>query len=393
MADLDTTFTPALAELDAQHLRRRRREVVAGEVPTLVVDGQPLLAFAGNDYLGLAHHPALLAAAAEAAGLGAGATASALIAGHSPAHAALEDELAAFAGADAALLFHSGYAANTGVIPALVGPSDAVFSDALNHASLIDGVRLSGASRQVVPHRDLEALDAALAAASGARRRLVVCDAVYSMDGDLAPLPELLALCERHDAWLMVDDAHGFGVLGDGGAGTVEHFGVEGHPRLVHMATLGKAAGVAGAFVAGPKALVEWLANRARTYVFATALPPMVVQSLRAALRLIEAEPQRRRHLHHLIARFRAGAAGLPWTLLPSATAIQPLVIGGNAEVLALDAALRRRGLWVPAIRPPTVPAGSARLRMSLSAAHTEADVDRLCAVLHQLAVSGILDG
>ncbi|UUX95750.1 8-amino-7-oxononanoate synthase [Aquabacterium sp. J223] len=393
MADLHTTFTPALADLDDRHLRRRRRVVAAGEGATLVVDGQPLLAFAGNDYLGLAHHPALRGAAAEAAALGAGATASALIAGQSPAHAALEADLAAFVGADAALLFHSGYAANTGVIPALVGPTDAVFSDALNHASLIDGVRLSGASRHVVPHQDLRALDAALAAASGARRRLVVCDAVYSMDGDVAPLPDLLTLCERHDAWLMVDDAHGFGVLGDRGAGTVEHFGVAGHPRLVHMATLGKAAGVAGAFVVGPRSLVEWLANRARTYVFATALPPMVVQSLRAALRLIDGEPQRRRHLQALIARFRAGAGGLPWPLLPSATAIQPLVVGGNAEVLALDAALRARGLWVPAIRPPTVPVGSARLRVSLSAAHTEADVDRLCAALRALAVSGILDG
>ena len=380
------TFATELDALAAGGLTRRRRVVAPLDGATLMVDGKPMLAFAANDYLGLAQHPALIEAAREAAlrdGVGAGA--SPLVSGHAPAHEALERELAAFVGLPRALYFVAGYAANVGLVPALVGRGDALISDALNHACLIDGARLSRAELAVYPHNDLAALEAALVAGRGARRRLVIADAVFSMDGDLAPLPEMLALCERHDAWLMVDDAHGFGVLGEGGRGSLSHWGYRAGampPRLIYMATLGKAAGVAGAFVAGPEPVIEWLMQKARTYMFATAAPAMIAAALRAALRVIDAEGWRRERLLQLRQRLQAGLAGLPWQAMPSESAIQPLVIGGNREAMAVMAALEARGIWVPAIRPPTVAEGSARLRISLSAAHALADADRLCAAL-----------
>ena len=371
-----------LAALDAASLRRTRRVVDAKDGPHLQVDGRSLLSFASNDYLGLSQHPALIAAAQEAASrYGVGATASPLVCGHEGPHEALEAELAAFVGRPRALYFGSGYLANVGLVPALVGRGDAVFSDALNHACLIDGVRLSKAEAHVYPHVDLTALAAQLAA-STAQRKLVVTDAVFSMDGNIAPLRELLALCEQHDALLMVDDAHGFGVVGPGGRGSAALAGIADSPRLVYMATLGKAVGCIGAFVAGEASTVEWILQRARTYIFATAVPAMAAAAVSASLKVMTAESWRQPHLHGLIAQLRAGMAGLPWRLLQSDTGIQPVIVGDNARALALSEALRDRGLWVPAIRPPTVPEGTARLRISLSAAHSRADVERL---LHAL--------
>lgn len=374
-------FSTRLAALDAQHLLRKRRVVGAKDGPRLRVDGQPVLSFAGNDYLGLAQHPALIRAAQEAAAqYGVGASSSAMVSGHEAPHEALEHELAAFVGRPRALFFGSGYMANVGIVPALVGRGDAVFSDALNHACLIDGVRLSRAESHIYPHNDLATLGAQLAA-SNAQRKLIVTDAVFSMDGDIAPLRELLALCDEHDALLLIDDAHGFGVLGPEGRGTAAHLALHS-PRLVYMATLGKAAGCAGAFVAGEDNTIEWILQRARTYIFATATPAMVVQAVRESLKVIAAEGWRREQLTRLIARLRSGTHGLRWQHPASDTAVQPLIIGRNEDALAVMAALSDQGLWVPAIRPPTVPEGTARLRISLSAAHSEADVDRLLAAL-----------
>jgi 8-amino-7-oxononanoate synthase len=309
-----------------------------------------------------------------------------LVSGHSPAHEALERELAAFVGLPRALYFYAGYAANSGCLPALVERGDAIFSDALNHACLIDGARLSRAELHVYPHNDVVALEALLSR-SAARRKLVICDAVFSMDGDLAPIPELLALCERHDAWLYVDDAHGFGVLGEGGRGSLSHWRVPASAasRLIYMATLGKAAGVAGAFVAGGDAVIEWLLQRARTYMFATAAPAMIAEALRASLRVIEGEGWRRERLAQLRERLREGLRELPWDAPQSDTAIQPLILGDNATALAVMVALEERGIWVPAIRPPTVPAGTARLRITLSAGQQLEQVDRLVASLQEL--------
>lgn len=371
-----------LAAIDAAHLRRRRRVVERYDGARLRVDGRELLAFAGNDYLGLAQHPDLIETARDAAARwGVGATASPMVCGHSAAHEALERELADFVGRARALYFYAGFAANVGIVPALVERGDAVFSDALNHACLIDGARLSRAAITVYPHLDLGALDGQLAA-STARRRLILTDAVFSMDGDVAPLRDMLALAERHDALLMIDDAHGFGVLGPEGRGSAA--GLQ-HPRLVYMATLGKAAGVAGAFVAGEDRTVEWILQRARSYTFATAAPAMITETLRASLRLIAADEWRRERLRELVAMLHAAPLPAGWRLLPSTTPIQPLVIGDNAAALAAMTALWDAGFWVPAIRPPTVPAGSARLRLSLSAAHTPADLAALLTALRAL--------
>lgn len=405
-------FDRDLRELSAGHLLRRRRQVAPVVPPqdllpdqehlrgtTYLIDGQERLSFGSNDYLGLSQHPALIAAAQQAAArYGVGATASPLVCGHSPAHESLEHELAALVGLPRALYFYAGYAANVGLIPALVGKGDAIFSDALNHACLIDGARLSKADIHVLPHRDLAALQAQLEA-SHAPRKLVITDAVFSMDGSVADVPALLALCERHDAWLVIDDAHGFGVLGALGEGTLAHFGIAGQDgvapawqgrlgRLIYMATLGKAAGVAGAFVAGEPAVIEWIMQKARTYMFATGAPPMVAEALRAAVRLIVGEPWRRQHLQGLRQQLQQGLheAGVPWDLWSSDTAIQPLVIGRNESALKVMAALEREGVWVPAIRPPTVPKGTARLRISLSAAHTGEHVARLVEALKTAA-------
>ncbi|MCJ7798804.1 MAG: 8-amino-7-oxononanoate synthase [Polaromonas sp.] len=386
-------FPARMAALDQAHLHRQRRVVTPSSGARLNVNGQAMLAFCSNDYLGLATHPALVQAACDGAtAYGVGSGGSPLVRGHSAANAALEQELAAFVGLPRALYFYAGYATNIGIIPALVGAGDAVFSDALNHACLIDGARLSRAQIHRYAHADLAALDQELASSS-APRKLVITDAVFSMDGDSADIAGLLALCERHDALLLLDDAHGFGVLGPQGRGSLAAaglFGPQVSRRVLYMATLGKAAGVVGAFVAGHDALVEWLLQKTRSYTFATAAPAMLASALRASLRLIEQDEWRRTHLQGLIARLRSGLAtglqGSHWQLSDSQTAIQPLRIGRNDEALAVMEGLRLRGIWVPAIRPPTVPEGTARLRIALSAAHTDADIDLLIQALSALA-------
>jgi len=391
-----------LLELDAAALRRRLRIQTTPCQPQLQLQGSaaPLLAFCSNDYLGLANHPALAQALADGArrwGVGSGA--SHLVSGHSQAHAALEERLAAWQAAHIpgarALLFGSGYAANLALLTALGDASSTLFCDQLNHASLIDGARLSKAAVQRYPHADLAALAQQLQSCS-TPLKLIVTDAVFSMDGDLADLPALLQLAERHDAWLIVDDAHGFGVLGARGHGSLEHFGLRSE-RLIYMGTLGKAAGAYGAFVAAHPSIVEWLLQRGRTYIYTTALPPALAHALQSSLDLIEGHDGavRRAHLEALIGRWRAGVqallepmergqGGAPTQLhlLESRTPIQPLIVGDNARALALDAALQARGLRVPAIRPPSVPEGSARLRLTFSASHTQAELDRLLAAL-----------
>jgi 8-amino-7-oxononanoate synthase len=381
-----------LAALAGAQLQRQRSTVEALHGTRLTVDGRSLLGFCSNDYLGLAQHPVLVDAAQRgAAQYGVGAGASPLVCGHSAAHAALELELARFVEMPRALFFGSGYVANIGIIPALVGAGDAIFSDALNHACLIDGIRLSKAQAQIYPHQDLAALAQQLAS-SPARRKLVVSDAVFSMDGCTAPLPELLALCVRHDAWLLVDDAHGFGVLGPHGQGSAAHFGLRS-PRLIYMATLGKAAGCAGAFVAGDAQLIEWLMQRSRSYIFATALPAMLVEAVRASLRVIQTEGWRRTQLQQRIAQLRSGLSALAWHNPASPTAIQPLIVGSNTAALAMMDRLKAVGLWVPAIRPPTVALGTARLRISLSANHTPDEVDQLLLALASGPVCGAACG
>jgi 8-amino-7-oxononanoate synthase len=368
-----------LDAIEADQRRRVRRNVQAMHGARLTVNGREMLAFCSNDYLGIAQHPALIEAAQRgAAQWGVGATASPLVCGHSASHEALEDELARFLGLPRALYFYAGYAANIGLVPALVGRGDALFCDALNHACLIDGARLSRADIHVYPHADVAALDAQLAQCTAARK-LIVTDAVFSMDGDIAPLPELLRLAERHDALLLIDDAHGFGVLGPGGRGTAAQFDLRS-PRLIAMGTLSKAAGAAGAFVAGDDKIIELVMQRARSYIFATAAPAMITEALRASLQVIEAEEWRRERLRTHAQRLRHAFEGDTsiGRLLPSPTPIQPLIVGDNGAALERMARLWQRGLWVPAIRPPTVPAGTARLRISLSAAHEDADVSRL---------------
>ncbi|MDD5364237.1 MAG: 8-amino-7-oxononanoate synthase [Gallionellaceae bacterium] len=376
-----------LAELDGQGLRRRRRVLESGQGAHVTVDGRDFLSFASNDYLGLAAHPAIAEAARTAAAeYGAGAGAAHLLTGHHVLHHRLEQELAEFVGLPAALLFSTGYMANLGVVTALVGRDGAVFADRLNHASLVDAALLSRADHRRYRHGDLTHLEQLLRE-SDAKDKLIATDTVFSMDGDLAPVPELLALAEKYKAWLYLDDAHGFGVLGEQGHGVLEHYRLTApDSRLVYLATLGKAAGVSGAFVAGSEALVEWLVNKARTYIYTTATPPMLAAAVSASLKLIAGEPQRRVRLASLIDRLKTGVASLPWPLMASDTPIQPLLIGDNHDALRLADGLRERGILCPAIRPPTVPEGSARLRISLSAAHAEADIDRLLTALGELA-------
>jgi len=387
-----------LDRLDGEHLRRRRRVVEAGGAAQLRValPGGPreLLAFCSNDYLGLAAHPAVAAALAEGARRhGAGSGASALISGHHLAHHQLEERFAALLAARIprcrALLFGTGYLANTATIAALADRDTAIFSEELNHASLIDGVRLAAAQRHVYPHADLAALEALLES-STAPRKLIVSDAVFSMDGTLAPLPQLLALAQRHGALLMVDDAHGFGVLGPDGTGSLAHFDLRSE-HLVYVGTLGKALGVAGAFVAAHENVIEWLIQRARPYVFSTAPPPALAVALQAALDIVTgaAGGALRAALAARIARLRAALDVRPWQLLPSTTAIQPIVIGDNARTMEVAAALLEDGIWVAGIRPPTVPEGSARLRVTLCARHSDAQVDRLAAALNDQARRG----
>jgi len=368
----------------------RRRALVQGPVgATLRVSGSDWLSFCSNDYLGLAEHPAIADAARRALDrYGVGAGASGLVCGHTEVHEELEHRLAAFVGLPRALHFSTGYMANLGVVPSLVGPGDAIFSDRLNHASLIDAARLSRADVMVYPHLDIDRLDRMMRE-SHHPTKLILTDAVFSMDGDQAPLARLLDLSETHDGWLVVDDAHGFGVLGRDGRGSLSQGGLHSD-RIVYVGTLGKAAGVFGAFAAGSEFAIEWVQQKARTYMFTTASPPLLAAALLAAVDLIESESWRRDRLARSAARLREALAPDPLRppsrqrphLLHSNTPIQALIVGDNEPAMRLMNALRQDGIWVPAIRPPTVPAGTARLRISLSAAHTDADVDRLVASL-----------
>lgn len=369
----------------AQGLYRERQILRSPQGVQVQIGDERLLAFCSNDYLGLASDPRVIEAfqaGARAHGVGAGA--SHLLSGHSIAHHALEEELAEFVGAPRALLFSTGYMANLGVVAALADRHATVFEDKLNHASLIDAARLSRATVRRYPHVDLQRLGALLSEVERAPR-LIASDAVFSMDGDIAPVPQLRILAGEHRAWLVLDDAHGLGVLGPQGRGTIAHFGVPLVDPMILMGTLGKAFGVFGAFVAGSEALIETLIQRARTYIYTTALPPAVAEALRVSLQLVRAEDERRERLQALIARFRAGARELALRVVDSATPIQPVILGDVEAALAASRTLRERGLLVPAIRPPTVPEDTARLRITLSATHEFAHVDRLLEALAEL--------
>jgi 8-amino-7-oxononanoate synthase len=373
----------ALAQLEAAHLRRARTTFdIEARGRALTVGGRALIDFSSNDYLGLARHPALAAAMGECAGRsGAGSAAAHLVSGHGTEHARLEEELAAYTARERALLFSTGYMANLAVLSVLCGRSERLVLDRLCHASLIDGARLTGAALKRYPHLDADAAARTLADDS-ARSAVIATDGVFSMDGDLAPLPQLARSAARHGAWLVVDDAHGLGVLGANGRGVLEHFGLASDAVPVLVGTLGKAFGSFGAFVAGAADLIEWLLQKARPYLYTTALPQPVAAATRAALALAQREPWRRERVHALTARFRTRAQAAGVSLSPSTTPIQPLLIGSAAAALAAQQALAQAGFWVVAIRPPTVPAGRARLRVTLSAAHTEAQVDALADAL-----------
>ncbi len=370
-----------LAERRAAHLYRQRPLLDSPQGPEVVVDGQPLLAFCSNDYLGLANHPEVIRAlqrGAEQWGVGGGA--SHLVIGHSGPHHALEEALAEFTGRPRALLFSTGYMANLAAVTALVGQGDTVLEDRLNHASLLDAGLLSGARFSRYLHNDAASLASRLEKATGST--LVVTDGVFSMDGDLADLPDLCAAAKARGAWVMVDDAHGFGPLGANGGGIVEQFGLGLDDVQVLVGTLGKAFGTAGAFVAGSEELIETLIQFARPYIYTTSQPPAVACATLKSLELLRSEGWRREHLARLIARFREGAEAIGLTLMDSPTPIQPILIGDSERAMKLSVLLKGRGILVGAIRPPTVPAGSARLRVTLSAAHSEAQLERLLEAL-----------
>ncbi|NNG13615.1 MAG: 8-amino-7-oxononanoate synthase [Gammaproteobacteria bacterium] len=381
MFDLDAR----LAQQREHDLYRSRRIAETASDVHMRIDGKDCLVFCSNDYLGLASHPDVKAAFIAAANeYGVGSGAAHLVTGHHHAHHALEQELADFVGRERALLFSTGYMANLAAVTALTGRHDAVFGDKLNHASLIDAAQLSEAKHIRYKHADVAALDARLGLSS-AKDKLVITDGVFSMDGDVAPLPELVASCNKNNAWLMVDDAHGLGVLGNSGAGTLQHFAVNNDVAVL-VGTLGKAFGTFGAFVAGSEALIETLIQSARSYIYTTALPAAVAEATRASLKIIQTDNERREHLHSLIQRFRRGAEQLGLPLMPSATAIQPLVIGEASRAMAMSDSLLEKGILVSAIRPPTVAEGSSRLRITLSAAHSETEIDQLLSALESLA-------
>lgn len=378
-----------LQRRQVEHLYRRRRVVTSAQGAELVADGRPLLSFCSNDYLGLASHPQVIAAmqrGAEQYGVGSGA--AHLVSGHMTPHHLLEEELAAFTGYARALLFSTGYMANLGAVSALCGAGDAVFEDRLNHASLLDAGLLSRARLQRFPHGDVAALDARLTE-STARRKLIVTDGVFSMDGDIAPLRQLADTAQRHAAWLMMDDAHGLGVIGAHGRGSMEVCGITPHELPLLVGTLGKGFGSFGAFVAADEVIIETLIQQARPYIYTTALPPAVAEATRASLKIIQSDAgaQRREHLAALVQRFRSGAQQLGLDLMESPTAIQPLLVGDSAIAVKLSEALLAEGLLISAIRPPTVPEGTARLRITFSAAHSMTQVDRLLDTLQRIAL------
>lgn len=377
------------AELErrrARHLYRSRRLTTDPQGPRMQVGGRAMLVFCSNDYLGLAADPRLVEALQQgAARYGAGSGSAHLVTGHMAPHHALEEELADWLGRPRALLYSTGYMANQGVISALLGPGDQVWEDRLNHASLIDGGLLSRARFKRYAHADADALARRISPPDAGRRSLIVSDGVFSMDGDLAPLPELAQVAAANRTWLMVDDAHGLGVLGEQGRGCLDHFGLDMDQAPILMGTLGKALGSFGAFVAGEEALIETMIQQARSYIFTTAAPPAMAEATRAALRIVREEDWRRQRLKELVARFRAGAQQLGLPLMESPTPIQPLPCGSAERAVRWSRRLEELGILVSAIRPPTVPEGSARLRITLSAAHNEVQLDHLLAALDRV--------
>lgn len=372
-----------LDQRQADGLMRQRRLLDSPQADYIVADDKQYLSFCSNDYLGLANHPDLITAmqlAAADSGVGSGA--SNMVTGHHRHHDELEKQLAAFIGMPAAMLFSTGYMANIGVISALVGRDDAVFCDKLNHACLNDGAVLSRADFKRFAHNDADMLEDMLKK-STAKRKLIAVDGVFSMDGDIAPLQEYLALCEKYDAYLYVDDAHGFGVLGENGEGSLNHFLLQS-PRIIYMATLGKAAGVAGAFVAGESVVINYLIQYARSYVYSTPAPPPLSAALKAAVNIIANGRSKRDQLQANIMYLQKNLQLKKWQLWPSISAIQPLVVGSNAMALRLSQALQALGILVPAIRPPTVPMNTARLRISLSSAHSLDDIKTLIKAIQQ---------
>jgi 8-amino-7-oxononanoate synthase len=382
---LSQQLTTALDERREAALYRTRRIAESAQQPEMRIDGRTLLAFCSNDYLGLANHPEVVRALQQgAADYGAGSGAAHLITGHTSAHHALEAELAEFTGRPRALLFSTGYMANLGVVTALLGRGDQLFEDRLNHASLLDAGLLSRAKMRRYPHADMATLERQLADV-GTGRKLIVTDGVFSMDGDLAPLPALAELAQAHGGWLMVDDAHGLGVLGREGRGSLDHFGLTAEQAPILMGTLGKALGTFGAFVAGSEALIETLIQQARSYIYTTAPPPAVAEATRASLRIARQESWRRERLLQLIARFCEGAVALGLPLMDSPTPIQPILAGTAERALAWSRQLESQGILASAIRPPTVPEGSARLRITFSANHTDRHLERLLSALASL--------
>lgn len=368
--------------------RRRMRIVDLGEDGRWMVDGRPVIHLSSNDYLGLARHPAVLEAAEAALRRwGASASSARLIAGNLEPHRELEEALAAFEGTEAALLYSTGYMANVGVIGAIVGPGDAVYSDELNHASLIDGCRQAGATLRTYPHADAGALEAMLAEdeeVARFRRRLLATDGLFSMDGDVAPLASLVDVKERYGCWMLVDEAHATGVLGEGGRGSIEQCGVSGRVEFV-IATLGKSLGSFGAYVAAERDAIDYLVNRSRSFIFTTAPPPPVVAAARAALAVLEAEPERRERLWENIRRMARGLEAIGAETMGSTTQIFPLLVGGDAETMAFSDALLEAGLFAQGIRPPTVPKGTARLRLTVTAALESGEIDRALEILEKV--------
>lgn len=389
MADFDG-LSAVLSDRKKNHLYRQRCELQSAQGAVVQVDNQELINFCSNDYLGLANHPEIICAFKNATDeFGVGSGSSHLVCGHSQYHHQLEQALAEYTGRDRAIIFSTGYMANLGVINALLGKSDFIFEDKLNHASLLDAGLLSGARFQRFLHNDIEDLERKLAKAEGGRK-LIVVDSVFSMDGDIAPLVELSQLATRYDAMLMADDAHGFGVLGESGAGSAEHLQLGQQQLPIIMGTLGKAVGSFGAFVAGSEALIETLIQFSRPYIYTTAMPPAVAAASLASIKIIAQDGQRRLHLQQLIKHFKEQAKCLKLPLMASTTAIQPLLIGDSEKALAISKILKEKGFWVAAIRPPTVPINTARLRITLTAAHSMKQVNALLQALAE-AIAGIV--
>lgn len=385
--DKFTRLRNTVAERRKQHLYRHPRLASSAQQPHMIIDGKPVISFCSNDYLGLANHPDVISAFQDAANTyGVGSGAAHLVNGHSKPHQMLEEALAEFTGRERALLFSTGYMANLGVTNALLERGDYLYQDRLNHASLIDAGLLSGAKLMRYRHNDTSHLTQRIAANftddTATRTRMISTDGVFSMDGDYAPVKQLAAVANAHDAWLMVDDAHGFGVLGETGAGLLEQEQLSQDDVPILMGTLGKAIGTAGAFIAGSHDLIDYLIQTARTYIYTTAQPPAVTAATLASLKIVQQDAWRREHLKNLLTQFRTGATQLGLTLMDSQTPIQPILIGDSGDALAMSQKLEAQGLLVTAIRPPTVPADTARLRVTFSAAHTPEDVDKLLSAL-----------